>query len=94
MESAIVLKLLRSTSWARVSHEHGSLLTAAVSVTASGQYLRGIMSTVLQGSDYQMMNMNLTFLSMAMIGLVGYLLDAGFGLVQRRVLWWKSAAQV
>jgi NitT/TauT family transport system permease protein len=42
----------------------------------------------------QMMNMNLTFLGMAMIGLVGYLLDAVFGLVQRRVLWWKSSAQV
>ena len=42
----------------------------------------------------QMMNMNLTFLGMAMIGLVGYLLDARFGLVQRRVLWWKSTAQV
>jgi NitT/TauT family transport system permease protein len=42
----------------------------------------------------QMMNMNLTFLGMAMIGLVGYLLDAMFGLVQRRVLWWKSSAQV
>jgi len=42
----------------------------------------------------QMMNMNLTFLGMAMIGLVGYLLDASFGLVQRRVLWWKSTAQL
>jgi NitT/TauT family transport system permease protein len=42
----------------------------------------------------QMMNMNLTFLGMAMIGLVGYLLDASFGLVQRRVLWWKSSAQL
>jgi NitT/TauT family transport system permease protein len=42
----------------------------------------------------QMMNMNLTFLGMAMIGLVGYLLDASFGLVQRRVLWWKNTAQV
>jgi NitT/TauT family transport system permease protein len=42
----------------------------------------------------QMMNMNLTFLGMAMIGLVGYLLDAAFGLVQRRVLWWKSSAHV
>jgi NitT/TauT family transport system permease protein len=42
----------------------------------------------------QMMNMNLTFLGMAMIGLVGYLLDAGFGLVQKRVLWWKSTAQL
>ena len=34
---AIFLKLLRSTSWARVPHNHGSLLTSAVSVTASGQ---------------------------------------------------------
>ena len=42
----------------------------------------------------QMMNMNLTFLGMAMIGLVGYLLDAGFGLLQTRVLWLKSTAQV
>jgi len=42
----------------------------------------------------QMMNMNLTFLGMAMIGLVGYLLDAGFGLIQMRVLWWKSTAQL
>ena len=42
----------------------------------------------------QMMNMNLTFLGMAMIGLVGYLLDAGFGLIQTRVLWWKSTAQL
>jgi NitT/TauT family transport system permease protein len=42
----------------------------------------------------QMMNMNLTFLGMAMIGMVGYLLDAAFGLIQRRVLWWKSSAQV
>jgi NitT/TauT family transport system permease protein len=42
----------------------------------------------------QMMNMNLTFLGMAMIGLVGYLLDASFGLIQRRVLWWRSNAQL
>jgi NitT/TauT family transport system permease protein len=42
----------------------------------------------------QMMNMNLTFLGMALIGLVGYLLDVGFGLLQRRVLWWKSTAQL
>jgi len=42
----------------------------------------------------QMMNMNLTFLGMAMIGLVGYLLDAAFGQVQRRVLWWKGAARL
>jgi NitT/TauT family transport system permease protein len=40
------------------------------------------------------MNMNLTLLGMAMIGLVGYLLDVGFALVQKRVLWWKSTAQL
>ena len=42
----------------------------------------------------QMMNMNLTFLGMAMIGLVGYLLDTGFALIQKRVLWWKNVAQL
>jgi NitT/TauT family transport system permease protein len=42
----------------------------------------------------QMMNMNLTFLGMAIIGLVGYLLDAGLALIQRRVLWWKDAARL
>ncbi|MGH8065552.1 MAG: ABC transporter permease [Candidatus Entotheonellia bacterium] len=42
----------------------------------------------------QMMNMNLTFLGMAMIGIVGYLLDVGLSLIQRRVLWWKSSAQL
>ncbi len=42
----------------------------------------------------QMMNMNLTFLGMAMIGLVGYLLDAAFGQVQRRVLWWRRATEI
>jgi NitT/TauT family transport system permease protein len=42
----------------------------------------------------QMMNMNLTFLGMAMIGLVGYLLDAAFAQVQRRVLWWRQATQL
>ena len=42
----------------------------------------------------QMMNMNLTFLGMAMIGLVGFLLDAAFGLVQRRVLWWRRATEL
>lgn len=42
----------------------------------------------------QMMNMNLTFLGMAMIGLVGYLLDASFSLIQKRVLWWRSSAQL
>jgi NitT/TauT family transport system permease protein len=40
------------------------------------------------------MNMNLTLLGMAMIGLVGYLLDVGFALVQEHVLWWKSTAQL
>lgn len=42
----------------------------------------------------QMMNMNLTFLGMAMIGLVGYLLDASFGLIQKRILWWRSSVQL
>ena len=42
----------------------------------------------------QMMNMNLTFLGMAMIGLAGYLLDASFGLIQKRVLWWRSSARL
>jgi NitT/TauT family transport system permease protein len=42
----------------------------------------------------QMMNMNLTFLGMAIIGLVGYSLDASFGLIQKRVLWWRSNAQL
>ena len=42
----------------------------------------------------QMMNMNLTFLGMAIIGLVGYLLDAAFALVQKRVLWWKNIAEL
>jgi hypothetical protein len=41
-----------------------------------------------------MMNMHLTFLGMTMIGLVGYLLDAGFGPIQKRVLWWRSSAQL
>jgi NitT/TauT family transport system permease protein len=31
---------------------------------------------------------------MAMIGLVGYLLDAAFGQVQRRVLWWRRATEI
>jgi NitT/TauT family transport system permease protein len=52
----------------------------------------GLGTIVLVGR--QMMNMNLTFLGMAMIGLVGYLLDAGLAALQRRVLWWRSAAQV
>jgi NitT/TauT family transport system permease protein len=52
----------------------------------------GLGTIVLVGR--QMMNMNLTFLGMVMIGLVGYLLDAGLALLQRRVLWWRSVAQV
>lgn len=42
----------------------------------------------------QMFNPKLMFLGMAMIGLVGYLLDVGFAQVQKRVLWWKSTAQL
>jgi len=52
----------------------------------------GLGTIVLVGR--QMMNMNLTFLGMAMIGIVGYLLDAGLGLLQRRVLWWRSVAHI
>ena len=29
-----------------------------------------------------------------MIGLVGYLLDAAFGQVQQRVLWWRRATEI
>jgi len=42
----------------------------------------------------QMFNAKLMFLGMAMIGIVGYLLDAGFAQIQKRVLWWKSNAQI
>ena len=52
----------------------------------------GLGAVVVMGR--QMMNMNLTFLGMAIIGLVGYLLDVGLGLLQKRMLWWRSAARV
>src|SRR5438046_2501431 len=52
----------------------------------------GLGAVVVMGR--QMMNMNLTFLGMAIIGLVGYLLDVGLGVLQKRVLWWRSAARV
>ena len=39
----------------------------------------------------QMMHRNLTLWGMAMIDFVGYLLKASFGLIQTRILWWKSA---
>ncbi|HEY9696720.1 MAG TPA: ABC transporter permease [Trichocoleus sp.] len=42
----------------------------------------------------QMFNAKLMFLGMAMIGVVGYLLDAAFSQVQKRILWWKSNAQI
>jgi NitT/TauT family transport system permease protein len=42
----------------------------------------------------QMFNARLMFLGMAMIGIVGYLLDTGFAQIQKRVLWWKSSAQI
>jgi NitT/TauT family transport system permease protein len=42
----------------------------------------------------QMFNAKLMFLGMAIIGVVGYLLDAGFAQIQKRVLWWKSNAQI
>ena len=42
----------------------------------------------------QMFNAKLMFLGMAVIGVVGYLLDVGFRQVQQRVLWWKGSAQI
>jgi NitT/TauT family transport system permease protein len=42
----------------------------------------------------QMFNPKLMFLGMAMIGVIGYLLDLGFAQIQKRVLWWKSNAQI
>ncbi len=42
----------------------------------------------------QMFNAKLMFLGMAIIGVVGYLLDVGFAQIQKRVLWWKSNAQI
>lgn len=42
----------------------------------------------------QMFNAKLMFLGMAVIGVVGYLLDVGFRQIQNRVLWWKGSAQV
>src|SRR5262249_4819278 len=57
-----------------------------------GVLAAGMVGVVVMGR--QMMNMNLTFLGMAIIGLVGYLLDVGLGLLQKRMLWWRSAARV
>jgi len=42
----------------------------------------------------QMFNTKLMFLGMAIIGIVGYLLDLLLRQVQRRVLWWKSEANI
>ncbi|GAB4372367.1 MAG: hypothetical protein Kow00121_14620 [Elainellaceae cyanobacterium] len=42
----------------------------------------------------QMFNAKLMFLGMAVIGVVGYLLDAGFRQVQQHVLWWKGSSQI
>lgn len=42
----------------------------------------------------QMFNAKLMFLGMAIIGVVGYLLDVAFAQIQKRVLWWKSNAQI
>ena len=52
----------------------------------------GLGTMVMVGQ--QMMNINLMFIGMAIIGLVGYLLDVGFAVFQRRILWWRSAAQL
>jgi NitT/TauT family transport system permease protein len=45
-------------------------------------------------SGRQMLNMKLTFLGMALIGVVGFLIDQFFVQMQKRVLWWRSAAEV
>jgi NitT/TauT family transport system permease protein len=42
----------------------------------------------------QMFNAKLMFLGMAIIGIVGYLLDVGFRQLQQRVLWWKGSANL
>lgn len=42
----------------------------------------------------QMFNAKLMFLGMAVIGVVGYLLDVAFRQAQKRVLWWKSSSQL
>ncbi|MEO1404268.1 MAG: ABC transporter permease [Cyanobacteria bacterium J06635_1] len=42
----------------------------------------------------QMFNAKLMFLGMAVIGIVGYLLDVGFRQLQQRVLWWKGSSQI
>ncbi|EDX85897.1 ABC transporter, permease protein [Synechococcus sp. PCC 7335] len=42
----------------------------------------------------QMFNAKLMFLGMAVIGVVGYLLDVVFRQLQRRVLWWKGSSQI
>jgi NitT/TauT family transport system permease protein len=42
----------------------------------------------------QMFNTKLMFLGMAIIGIVGYLLDVLLRQVQRRVLWWKTDANI
>lgn len=52
----------------------------------------GLGTIVMMGQ--QMMNINLMFVGMVMIGLIGYLLDVGFAIFQRRILWWRSVAQL
>ncbi|KPQ32235.1 MAG: NitT/TauT family transport system permease protein [Phormidesmis priestleyi Ana] len=42
----------------------------------------------------QMFNAKLMFLGMAIIGVVGYLLDVGFRQMQQRVLWWKGSSHI
>jgi NitT/TauT family transport system permease protein len=42
----------------------------------------------------QMLNMELMFLGMLMVGVTGFLIDQTFSLVQQRVLWWKGKGYV
>lgn len=52
----------------------------------------GLGSIVMVGR--QMFNAKLMFLGMAVIGIVGYLLDVGLRQLQNRMLWWKGSAKI
>src|SRR5206468_3639824 len=67
---------------------------AAIFVVFVGIYFTLTLATLNNMNNVDQLNMNLTFLGMAIIGLVGYLLDVGLGLLQKRMLWWRSAARI
>ena len=64
----------------------------AVLAAEMGGVNTGLGAIVMVGR--QMFNAKLMFLGMAVIGIVGYLLDVGFRQLQNRVLWWKGSAQI